>query len=286
MASVLLVVNCQADASYQNRRLLHSLYADRFDMAFLVNRSCPTDETYTTIVSDWQPSPLGPDNRCLCCPASAGDHAIGKHHFHPRLKAVAEMANPYEFVIFVEDDCLLSPHVNPLRVQQLCADHDAVLPVIWLCDLADTTWVWSRYAAFYSNQDEVKKYFDRSRLRQHWHDFSGAMLPPQSGVPMFAAYSDIFILRTSLLREIIADLPITEKMWLEIAIPTTILHHTGRIGLVKGCALWGEDRNCSPEEAIAMLRAADYVHPVKLSMYPASRIQDAYQAVALLDGPQ
>jgi hypothetical protein len=286
MAEVLLVVNCQADASYQNRRLLHALYSDRFDMAFSVSPTCPMDENYTNIVSQWQPAPLGPDNRCLCCPPSANDHGIGKHHFHPRLKAVAEAANDYEFVIFTEDDCLLSPRLNPGRVQQLCADHEAVVAGIWLCDPADTTWIWSRFVAPYSEREEVKKYFDCSRMGRNWQRYSGALLPPQSGAPMFAGYSDIFILRTSLLREITADLPITAEMWLEIAIPTMLLHHTGRIGTIKGVALWGEDRNRTPEEAIAMLRTADYVHPVKSSIYPASRIQDAYRAVAVLDQSQ
>jgi hypothetical protein len=286
MTDVLLVINCQEDASYQNRQLLHSLYSDRFDVAFLVNRSCPTDERYTTIVSDWQPAPLDPDNRCLCVNPSLGVHAIGVHTFHPRLKAVAETANRYEFVVFVEDDCLLSPRVNPVRIQQLCADYEALLLEIWLCDPVNAPWIWNPFAGRYSEREDVKKYFDVSRLRQHWRDFSGNILPDQSGVPMFAGFSDIFILRTSLLREIIADLPVSESMWHEIAIPTTILHHTGRVGPINGIALWGEDRNRSLEDSVAILRTADWVHPVKLSRYPASRIQDAYRTVALLDGPQ
>ena len=273
MARVLLVINCQADASYQNREVLHSLYSDRFDgLAFAVNHSCPTDENYTNIVSHWQPAPLGPHNKCCC-----GDHAIGVHTFHPRLQAVAERADAYEFIVFAEDDCLLSPRLNSLRIQQLCANYDAVLPEIWLCDYADASWTWNPYAAYYSELEEVKRYFDVSRLGRHWANYSGKTFPPRSGVPMFAGFADFFILRTSLLREVVADWLVLEHMWHEIAIPTAILHHTDRIGPTKWLALWGDDRNRSLEDLMAMLHTVDWLHPVKASRYPSSRIRDAYR---------
>jgi|SRR5665213_1797238 len=287
MPRVLLAVNCQLDSSYQNREVLQSLYGDRFDaIAFVVNHSCATDKHYTNIISYWEPAPLGADNRCLCGNPFYGDHSIGVHTFHPRLQYVADNAEDYEFVLFVEDDCVLSPRVTANRVQELCANYDAVLPGIWLCNPTDSSWVWNRRVERYSNREGVKKYFDAARLREHWRNFSGAPFPPQPGVPMFAGFADFFILRVSLLRQIIADLQALEQVWHEIAIPTAILHHTSRIGLAEGIALWGDDRNRPLNELIAMLRSVDWLHPVKLSMYPSSRIRDAYRAIALTDHPR
>ena len=287
MSRVLVAINCQSDFSYQNRELLQSLYGDRFDdLAFVVNDSCLTDKNVTNIVSHWRPAPLGPDNRCLCCPASVGDHTIGIHTFHPRLQYVAERANDYEFVLFVEDDCVLSPRLNAKRVQELCALTTPSCPAYGLAirpmrpgfgivtSKPIPKWEKSRIISTGLACGNIGRAFPARRF------LFNPMCQCSPVIPISSFYA------LSLLREIIADFQALEQVWFEIAVPTAILHYTSRIGLTEGIALWGADRNRPLEELIAMLRPVDWLHPIKLLMYPSTRIRDVYRAISLTDAPR
>ncbi|HVX14994.1 MAG TPA: hypothetical protein VHC22_27635 [Pirellulales bacterium] len=275
---VLLVVNCQHEYCYANRHLLRELYSQNFaNLVFAVSPLFELDPSYDHVVATWQCDPH--KNRCTCIAPFYGEHSANVHCFHTRLLDVAKVADEAQFVVFVEDDCLLAPRMNPATIANLCAGFDALLPPVWLLPRDNTSWIWTRHDTGYPAFDAVAAGFDRQRLLSNWREYSGTEPPDVSYVPLMSAFVDAFVLRTDLLERMIDDLTRMREVWHEASIPTAVLHQTSRIGRLNGLALWGEERNRGMHELVGLLSAQDFVHPIKLSNYPTDEILSAYRAL-------
>lgn len=282
---VLLVVNCQRAASYGNRRLLTSLYGPRFpSLLFSVGRDCEADPDYPTLATDWAPTRT--DNQCAACPAGQpwGRHPAGIHHFHPRLVQIARLAEDYPFILFVEDDCLLAPRVDPAWVRKGLAGADALIAYVDYCDRDDRRWSWGRHPTGYEAFDRVADRFDRRRLLRHHAERTGLPAPPVSYVPLFSGYSDALAFRGEFLRRIADDLEALAEVWMEVAIPTVMLYHTTRIGPFAGLPLWGAERERPLPELFRLLADHDFVHPIKLLGKDAAEVERLYRDAARVFG--
>jgi hypothetical protein len=235
------------------------------------------DPEYPTIVTDW--SPARRDNQCACCPASEpwGRHPAGIHHFHPRLVQIARYAQNFEFIVFVEDDCLLSPRIDPKWVRQRLADAEALIAYVDFCDRDDRRWSWGRHETGYEAFDPVSERFDRRRLLDHHADRTGLPAPPVAYVPLFSGYCDALAFRAGFLRQLASDLEALAEVWMELAIPTAILHHTTRIGPFAGLPLWGSERDRPLSELFGLLANHDFVHPIKLLGKDPAMVRRSYR---------
>lgn len=278
---VLLVVNCQRDASYGNRGVLAELYGPRFpNLVFSVGPDCPVDPRVPTIVTPW--SPTLRDNQCAACPASEpwGRHPAGIHNPHPRLVQVAREMGDHDHILFVEDDCLLAPRVDPGWVRTRLADADALIAYIDFCDRDDRRWVWGRHPTGYEAFDRLSDRFDRRRLLDHHAARTGLPAPPVGYVPLFSGFNDVLAFRAEFLRRIAPDLEALAEVWHEVAVPTILLHHTTRIGPFAGLPLWGPERDRPLDELCGLLAEHDFVHPVKLLGKDPCEVRRLYRGVA------
>jgi hypothetical protein len=273
---VLLVVNCALDSSYQNRHVLRELYGGRFErIVFTVSRRCAPDDAFPTVVQSWEP-PGEP--ACVCFNEELGPHGAIRHSFHPRLAEVAELVEGYDFLVFTEDDCVVSPYVSSDWVRERCGSLDCMAPPIWHCDRSNTDWVWTQHGTGYPAFDAASGRFDRRRLADHWTAYGGGPLPDEPGPPMFYGFCDWLVLRSEFFARLVGDLRVLRNVWHEAAIPTAILHNTSRIGVSNGLVLWGTARERPLEELTALLRDHDFVHPIKLRSYAPSAVLEAYFA--------
>ena len=273
-AGVLLLVNCALDSSYQNRRVLSEMYEGRFDrIVFTVSSTCEADEDFPTVTQSWEP-PGTP--ACVCGHADFGSHGAIRHSFHPRLVEVAGVAADFDFVLFTEDDCVLSPSVDADWVRQKCGSLDGIAPPIWHCDRGNTDWVWTQHGAGYPAFDAVGDRFDRQRMVRNWTAYGGGPLPEEDGPPMFFGFSDWLVFKSKFLSRLVGDLRILREVWHEAAIPTAIVHNTSRIGVSNGLALWGTARRRPLGELTGLLRHHDFVHPLKLRGLSRGAVLDAY----------
>lgn len=280
-SSVLLVANCQLPQSGANRGLLRSLYGERFpNLAFCVGPE--GDRAPDTIVSPWRPTRLL-HHQCGACPPEYSRHPAGIHQLHPRLVAIAEspLIEGADWLLFVEDDCLLGPHVTPESLAAGAGNAEVVLSEVWLCDRDDDSWLWpwhpTGYEAF--NAPGVADRLDRERMLAHWGAHSGQPAPPVLYTPLFGAFVDWILIRPALLRRMAADLLAMAEVWHELAIPTAILHQTSRIGRSNGLALWGKDRHQPLETLLGLLPGRDFVHAIKPGLYPAEALIAGYRAL-------
>ena len=274
--AVLLVVNCALDSSYENRHVLDRMYRGRFDrVLFAVSPTCRPDEGFDTVVQSWEP-PGTP--ACVCYNAELGPHGALRHSFHPRLVELAEVAAEFDFVVFTEDDCVISPSVDADWVHQRCGESDCVVPPIWHCDRSNTGWVWTQHGAGYPAFDAVSRLFDRRRMISNWTAYGGGPLPEEDGPPMFFGFADWLVFGGAFFGRLVRDLRTLRGVWHEIAIPTAILHNTSRVGVSNGLALWGTARDRPLEELTAILREHDFVHPIKLRDYSPGAVLEAYFA--------
>lgn len=274
---ILLVINCQQDLSYGNRRVLRTMYGERFgEILFTVGSSCPVDPEFPTLATSWAPRLL--DNVCACCDPNHDPHPSGRHATHPRLVQVAEYAHRRGFpiVVFAEDDCILSPTLDPRAIRDRLENHDALIPYVGFCDRDSTSWIWTRHATGYPAFDVASPHFDRIRLLRHWSEFSGTVAPPILYAPMFGSFVDLLIFRTDLLVRMVPDLLALQDVWHEAAIPTALMHQTSRVGRLDGVALWNDERAQPREALFTLLNGKDYVHPIKLSYYPPHEILRSY----------
>jgi hypothetical protein len=276
---VILALNCQRPASYGNRGVLRALYGARFpEHVFLVGPGCVADPGYPTLRVPFEPWIPGP---CPACPGLA-PHAAGIHHLHPRLAAVAGLVGERDHVLFVEDDCVLSPRWTEAAVRARGDAADAWAGPLWWCDPEDDRgWCWPGHATGFAAFGRVDAAFDGARLARHWREVSGQELPPRLDVPLFGGFVDCLVLRGGLLRAMAADLERLAEVWHELAIPTALLQQTPRIGTLQGRALWGSERLRSLEALVGMLQAADFVHPLKLSWYEPAAVLAAYEQVGV-----
>lgn len=276
-SGVLLVVNCALDPSYQNRFVLNEMYKDRFDeIVFTVSSTCTIDGDFRTVAQSWEPAKTP---RCICSNPDLGEHGAILHSFHPRLIEVAHTAAEYDYVLFTEDDCILTPRSDSDWIRSRCRSFDAVAPRIRFCDRANTGWVWTQHGTGYPAFDTVADSFDRDQLMQNWTAYGGEPLPDSKRPPVFCGFCDWFILKTTFLEQLVNDLRILQTVWHEMAIPTALLHNTSRIAVSNGLALWGTKQHASLEGLMGKLRERDFVHPIKLRRYSHDDMLDAYAAV-------
>lgn len=280
---VLLVLNCQQDLSYGNRHVLSALYGGRFpELAFAIGATCPPDVAFRNIATAWEPRLR--ENTCACCDLADGRHPAGIHVTQPRLVEVARAAEAegFEYVVFAEDDCVLSPRLDPAEVRRRFAatGAEAIVPSLWFCDRDDDSWCWTRHPTGYPALDAVAERFDRRRLLRHWATFAGTPAPPVHYVPMFGGFVDWLAFRVDFLGRLVPDLHALADLWHETAIPTAILHQTDRISLADGVALWGADRHQPTGALFSMLADRDFVHPIKLRRIGADPALAAYRQVA------
>ena len=274
--AVLLVVNCALDSSYENRHVLHPMYRDRFDrVLFTVSPTRRPDDGFDTVVQSWEP-PGTP--ACVCYNAELGPHGALRHSFHPRLVELAEIAAEFDFIVFTEDDCVISPSIDADSVRRRCGQWDCIVPPIWHCDRSHTDWVWTQHETGYPAFDAAGRHFDRGRMIANWTDYGGGPLPEEEGPPMFYGFTDWLVFRGEFFGRLMGDLRTLRDVWHEIAIPTAIVHSTSRIGVSNGLVLWGTARDRSLEELSAILRDHDFVHPIKLRSYSPGAVLEAYFA--------
>jgi hypothetical protein len=222
-SNVLLVVICRQAVAYRNRRVLRALYAERFDdLAFALGAESAPDPDYWNILSNWRPRLA--DNLCACCDPARGRHPAGVHCNQMLLVAAANAAEGYEFILFTEDDCLLSPRLDAGWVRQRCARVEALVPWIALRERDDASWVWTQHPTGYPAFDAVASRFDRERLLRHWEDYSRTPAPPLLYTPMISGYRDWLALRIDLLHRMVPDLEALADVWHEAAIPTALVH--------------------------------------------------------------
>lgn len=271
----LLVINCQENRSYNNRKVLLALYGDRFpNIVFTVGASCAIDPDVHTLACSWEYRLK--DNVCACCDPNMDPHASGRHATHPRLVEVAKQAREFETIVFIEDDCVLSPKIDPDAIRERLGSNDALIPYVGFCDRDSTSWIWTRHATGYSAFDEAACKFDRARLLRHWSEHSGQIAPPVLYTPMFGGFVDILVLRVKTLLAMVPDLIALQDVWHEAAIPSALMHRTARIGTIQGHALWGADRDQPREALFEKLAQGDYVHPIKLSYYTEEQARACY----------
>lgn len=276
---VLLVINCARDASYANRHVLSEIYSEQFDaVAFAISQSCVPDRNFRNVVQSWDYSSLS--NLCPCGDRTLGDHCTYFHSFHPRLIDVAEIMDDFGYVVFAEDDCLISPNIHSASVASMCKDKDVILSPIEFCPPDDETWVWTRHSTGYAAFDQVASQFDCQRLLSNWERYGGTGIESAScQTPMFKAFVDWTILEKDFLQSLVGDLAHLNEVWHEAAMPTAILHNTHRIGVSNGLALWGGQRAQTLRELIEPLRERDFVHPVKPSLYLPDELICQYEAL-------
>ncbi|MCY2992434.1 MAG: hypothetical protein NTY19_31825 [Planctomycetota bacterium] len=272
---VLLVLNCAADASYANRSVLGTLYRGRFDrVAFAVSATCPLDAACWNIVASWSPPPDGPE--CICGTGVLGRHLALQHCFHPRLIDIAQTDEGFEFVVFTEDDCLLSPTIDAAAVRRRCAGLEALTPPIFYCSRETQDWVWAHHATGYPAYLAATRDWSREQLLRNWAGYGGQPLldaPPQ---PMFFGFADCAVFRFSFLRRLASDLARLLSVWHEAAIPSAVLYNSSRLGKLDGLALWGPQRDQSLTELLSLLARHDFVHPIKLSLYTPDELLAGY----------
>lgn len=274
---VLLIVNCALDSSYGNRRVLQAMYGDRFDgLVFTVSATCPVDPRFRTIAQSDSPPPRP---LCICCNDELGEHGALRHSFHWRLLAADPVAADYDFVLFTEDDCVISPHWDADRVRRCGEDSDALSPAIRPCSRDNPDWVWTRHAAGYPAFDAAAERLDHRRLASHWADYGGSSLLPAAEPVMFYGFCDFFVASRRIWRGLMQDLDALRQVWHEAAIPTSLLHQTPRIGVSTGLPLWGSDRERPLSELMGLLDEHDFVHAIKLSQYSEAEILAAWSAV-------
>jgi hypothetical protein len=280
---VALVVNCQLPRSYDNRRLLGALYGGRFPrMAFGVGPDVEPDPRFPTIVSRWRPRRYL-HHQCGACPPDYWRHPAGVHQLHPRLVAIAESdaLDGADWLLFVEDDCLLGPHVTPAGLAARAGDAEVVIPPLWFCDRDDDSWLWpahpTGYAAF--DEDGVADRLDRDRLMAHWEAYSGRPAPPVLYTPLFGGFVDWILIRPALLRRMVPDLIAMAEVWHELAVPTAVLHHTRRVAVADGLALWGRDRHQPLDRLLALLPGRDFVHAIKPGLHDPEALLAGYRAL-------
>jgi hypothetical protein len=276
---VLLVLNCAADASYGNRELLATLYRDRFDgLAFAVNETCARDPAYGNIVGSWSPPADSPE--CICGTVALGRHLALQHVLHPRLIDIAQHAEGFEFVVFTDDDCYLSPTLDAVAVRQRCADVDALTPPIFYCAPDAQDWVWTQHATGYPAYRTATRDWSREQLVQHWLAYGGQPVPESVSQPMFFGFSDCAVFRSSFLRRLVEDLPRLFPVWHEAAIPSAVMYHASRLGKLDGSALWGAQRAQPLADLLALLPNCDFVHPIKTARYAPDELLAGYRELA------
>ena len=99
-------------------------------------------------------------------------------------------------------------------------------------------------------------------------------------MPLFSGYSDALAFRAEFLRSLAPELELLADVWMELAIPTAILHNTTQIGCWDGLALWGAERERSLAERFALLAEHDFVHPIKLLGRDEGEVKALYRAAA------
>jgi hypothetical protein len=281
---VLLVLNCQQDLSYANRHVLRALYGDRFpELAFAIAATCAPDIAFRNIATAWEPR-LRENICCACYDLADGRHPAGIHVTQPRLVEVARAAaaEGFRYVVFADDDCILSPRLDPAEIRHRFAatGAEAIVPSLWFCDRDDDSWLWTRHPTGYPAFDAASARFDRHRLLRHWESFSGTKAPPVLYVPMFGGFVDWLAFRVDFLDRLVPDLLALADLWHETAIPTAILHQTDRISLADGAALWGADRHQPTDALFGLLADRDFVHPIKLRWIGADAALTAYRRLA------
>jgi hypothetical protein len=275
----LLVINCARDESYANRHVLSEIYASQFDqIAFAIGQSCVTDRNFDNIVQSWNHQSL--TNICPCGDPTLANHTTYFHSFHTRLADAARITEGYDYVVFTEDDCLVSPKINSRTVVEICEDNDVVLSPLSIRPRDSKAWVWTNHSAGCAALDQVEADLDRQRLLHNWerYDCSGIGFPDDR-LPIFSGFVDWMIVRSEFLRSLAGDLLLLRKVWHEIAIPTAVLHNTHRIGISNGLALWGETRARPLDELLAMIKEHHFVHPIKPSRYLPDDLIRAYDAI-------
>lgn len=274
---VLLIVNCALDSSYGNRSVLQAMYGNRFDkLVFTVSATCPVDPHFPTIAQRDAP-PARP--LCICCNDELGEHGALRHSFHWRLLAADPIAADYDFVLFTEDDCVISPHWDADRVRRCGDDFDAVSPPLRPCRRDNLDWVWTQHPAGYPAFDAASERLNHRRLAAHWADYGKSSLPPTADPVMFYGFCDFFLATNRIWRGLMEDLGALRRVWHESAIPTALLHQTPRIGVSTGLPLWGSDRERSLSELMGLLDEHDFVHAIKLSRYSEAEILAAWAAI-------
>lgn len=274
---VLLIVNCALDSSYNNRHVLDAMYRDRFDeLVFTVSATCGNDPRFPTIAQRWEPPRLP---ACICSNAELGEHGALRHSFHTRLLAAASLAADFDYVMFAEDDCVISPRWDSRTVRKRCEGWDALAPTIRPCRRDDTSWVWAQHGAGYPAFDAVADRLDHGQLAANWHRYGGMELEPAAEPIMFLGFCDWFIAGRSLFQRMIRDLEILQLLWHEAAIPTAMLHNTPQIGVSNGLPLWGTARDRPLAELMSLLERHDFVHAIKLSQYGPKEILAVYRSI-------
>jgi hypothetical protein len=93
---------------------------------------------------------------------------------------------------------------------------------------------------------------------------------------MCFGFSDCAVFRGDFLRRVAHDLAGLLDVWHEIAVPSTLLYNSPRLGKLEGVALWGEQRAQPLDRLLTLLQDRDYVHPIKLSRYPMPEVLARY----------
>lgn len=190
---LLLAINCQLDSSYANRHILTDLYRGRFpDIVFVVGNTCRIDELFPTVVSSKSPGTSVP---CACATARVAPHPAEIHFLHPRLVAVSAISQAYEGVLFVEDDCLLSPHITAEELATDLETCDAVTAPLRPC-FPDDEWLWAGHGCGYPAFLPVADQFHTERVARNWRELNShyRSLPAMS--PLAGGMSDWLLLRS------------------------------------------------------------------------------------------
>jgi hypothetical protein len=277
-AKVLLAINCQLDESYDNRFVLSRLYADRFDdVVFCVAATCGRDNRFNTVTSDAVVS--NENDPCICgWHWLMGRHSAMIHCYHHRFADIAKAAEGFDFLMFTEDDCLLSPRLNADEVAHRLNSQDAVMGPIRHFQPARDPWPWAHHVSGWSALMDARVHFDVQRLVSNWIHYSGQAAPSEP-LPLFYAFCDFLMLRVEFLMQLQDDLCALRRVWHEAAIPIAALHNTHRIGRSNGLTLWNNDRFQPPDQLMAHLTVRDFVHPIKLRQCRPEHILQLYEAL-------
>ncbi len=275
----LLLIYFNYDEHYANRKILTELYRDQFAaIGFLIHGSCPPDPEYRNYIAHWQPPPLTEANRCVHC----GTRPAQYHNMHTRLAEIAPQLMEFDAVVFMHDDVFLSPSFSAQWVAQALEGYDALLMKIGALDpKRDTWWVWTNHDSGWPAVARVAQHFDQSTLSRNWRERTGSNLPTDREALAFWGEMDLSVLRTSLIQAMIPDLYRLHEVWSEVAIPTAIMHHTSRVGISGGLALWGEEREKSFDELLALAEQHPFVHPLKASTLDPSEAKQRYEQLRI-----